>query len=415
MSGKQRMRAWGVITRRGENSWRLKFDLGRDGDGRRRTRYVTVYGSEEDAEHARHLWQREVKAAAKERREVADPLPEAMRRKPKVAGPAPLSDLESRTVAEHVRAWLDGADVSPKTKERYRQLVEQQLVPHLGAIPLRKLHLADVKGWHATLAQRGGADERPLSKQTVWHAHRVLHRALTYAVELDLLPRNVAGGKPGRPPMVRRREAASLTPEQHAELMHKLAGHPFYPIALLALASGARRGELLALRWSDVDLDGASLRIARSLEETGAGLRFKEPKTQHGRRSMPLAPQAVEALRAHRRGQLELRMALGLGRPAPDALVFATPEGEPMSPDKLSRDWRRLMDSLGLPPIGFHALRHTHVSMLISAGVDVLSVSRLLGHGSPAITLNVYSHLFTNKDAAAAAAIEAALRTAAEH
>ncbi|HUK06223.1 MAG TPA: site-specific integrase, partial [Stellaceae bacterium] len=147
----------------------------------------------------------------------------------------------------------------------------------------------------------------------------------------------------------------------------------------------------------------------RSIEETAAGLRIKPPKTASGRRTVSLPASAVEALREHRRVQLEVRMALGLGKASKDALIFSTLEGEPLSPDNLSRDWRRAVRSLGLPLVNFHALRHSHASALIAAGLDVVAVSKRLGHRSPTVTLGIYSHLFHDKDDAAASAIERAM------
>jgi len=118
----------------------------------------------------------------------------------------------------------------------------------------------------------------------------------------------------------------------------------------------------------------------------------------------------VAVLRDHRRQQLELRLALGAGKPAPDALVFYNEDGLPLSPDNLSRDWRRACKALGLPRVMFHALRHTHVSALIAAGLDIVTISRRIGHGSATTTLNTYAHLFKASDQAAANAIEAAMR-----
>ena len=175
-------------------------------------------------------------------------------------------------------------------------------------------------------------------------------------------------------------------------------------------ASGMRRGELLAVRIGDVNFDGASVRVERSLEETRAGLRFKPPKSKHGRRTISLSGTMVAILRAHWRQQLELRMALGLGKPGADALLFSHPDGSPMSPDNLSRDCRRACRSLGLPMVMFHALRHTHASALIAKGLDVVQISRRLGHGSPVITLRTYAHLFNTVDSTAADAIESVLR-----
>jgi integrase len=356
----------GNITRRGKSSWRLKFDVGTDSvSGKRQTRYATVRGKRQDAE-----------------RELARLLNEAHN--------GTLIEPSKVTVAECIRTWLhDGQGLSPKTAERYRQLAEQQIIPHLGAIQLQKLKPSQVQDWHGIVRREGGKDGRPLSARTVGHAHRVLHRALQRAVENETLPRNVATII--RPPKVEAQEVEILSADEIGVLLAKLEGHPFYPTVALALATGMRRGELLALRWEDLDLDGATVRVERALEETAVGLRFKPPKTKHGRRIISLPPSTVDTLRAHRLKQLELRVALGQGKPEPGALIFSTLEGAPLSPDNLSRDWRRVVAALDLPAVKLHALRHSHASALIASGLDVLTVSRRLGHGSPVVTLNTYA------------------------
>ena len=237
-----------------------------------------------------------------------------------------LVEASKLTISAYLREWLDNAhELTPKTKERYQQLANQQIVPHLGPILLQKLKPAHVQQWHGTLLKQGGNKGRSLSARTVGHAHRVLHRALQRAVESETLCRNVASVV--RPPRVEAREIEILTAEQITDVLAKLEDHAIYPIVALALATGMRRGELLALRWEDVDLHDKTLRVERSLEESSSGLRFKPPKTKHGRRAVPLPPTAIEVLRAHRLRQLELRVALGMGKPEPDALVFATVAG----------------------------------------------------------------------------------------
>ena len=287
-------------------------------------------------------------------------------------------------------------------------MAEAQIIPHLGNIALQKLDTADIQSWHGKLLASGGKGGRSLSARTVGHAHRVLHRALARAVAGKKVFRNVANIE--KPPRVDDVEVAILRGEQIGTVLDKLAGHALYPIVITALGTGLRRGELMALAWSAVNLDTGTVWVERSVEETKAGLRFKPPKSKAGRRTVPLSPEVIDALREHRRGQLETRVALGLGKLPEDALVFCGPEGGPMSPDKLSRDWSRLVVSRKLPKVSFHALRHTHVSILIDEGLDVLSVSRRIGHGSPALTLKVYSHLFSCKDDRAVAAISRALR-----
>jgi integrase len=377
----------GSIIRRGPSSWRLKFEAAeRDPvTGKRQTRYVTVRGTKRDA-------QRELTAllAAVDNGTAVDP--------------------SRLSVGEYLREWLESAsDLSAKTLERYRQLAEQQINPHLGATVLQKLRPAQVHEWHAILLKSGGVTGEPLSARTVGHAHRVLHRALERAMRLELVVRNVATVI--RPPVVDATEVAILRADQIADVLAALAGHWLYPIASLALATGMRRGELCALSWGSVDLDTASLRVERSLEETAAGLRFKSPKTRAGRRTISLPASAVEMLRAHRKRQMEHRLAIGLGRLDGDDLVFARADASPHPPDNLSRDWRRTVVTLNLPRVSFHALRHSHVSALIAAGLDVVTISRRIGHANPAVTLATYAHVFAeaDKDASAALAIEAAM------
>jgi integrase len=258
----------------------------------------------------------------------------------------------------------------------------------------------------------GGKDGRPLSSRTVGHAHRVLHRALARAAETELVSRNVANII--KPPKVEEAEVESLKADGIDAVLKALNDHPLEPIGVLALSSGARRGEILALAWKNVDLSAGTIKIERSLEQTKAGLRFKAPKTKHGRRTVSLPPVALDALRAHRRRQLEVRVALGQGKFEPDALVFCTIDGGPLAPNNLSRDWARFVKARKLPSISFHGLRHSHVSALIAGGVDVLTVSRRIGHASAVVTMKVYAHLFSGTDKTAANAIEAALRTGKE-
>jgi integrase len=207
---------------------------------------------------------------------------------------------------------------------------------------------------------------------------------------------------------VKAREIEILTPEQVQTVLATLHGRSLYPIVATALGTGLRRSELLALRWQDVDLDGAMLRVERALEQTKrGGLVFRQPKTRHGKRSVSLPPSTVTVLREHRVTQLEQRLTLSLGKASAGALVFATWDGSTRSPNALTKEWSLAMQRAGLTAT-LHSLRHTHASMLIASGLDVLTISRRLGHGSPAITLGVYGHLFKPDDRAAAI-MEAAL------
>ena len=341
----------GTITKRGKNSWQVKYDLPRD-HGKRRQRYATVTGTYKDAQRALTRLLGAVDAGTH-------------------------VDPSQMTLAEYLQAFFAApAKVSPKTLERYRELAERQIIPHLGALKLQKLRPEHVEQWHGTLLQTG------LAPRTVGHAHRLLARVLGYAVENGTLARNVAAIR--KPPKVEEQEIEILTAEQIAEVRTKLAGHALVPVVELALATGMRRGELLGLQWGDVDLDAGTLRVERSVEETRAGLRLKPPKTKRGRRNISLGEGAVAMLRGPQGPADRASPRAWRRRHQPDTLVFSTIEGELLSPDNLSRDWCRVRTAKKLPPIPFHALRHTHASVLLRAGVDVLTVSRRLGHGKAA-------------------------------
>jgi integrase len=370
----------GNITRRGKASWRLKFDTGKV-NGKRQVRVVTVRGKRQDAE-----------------RELTRLLNEADK--------GTLVDPSKITVGEYLRSWLDGRHaLAGITVERYRDIIERQTIPVIGKIELQKLKPVHVRDWLSGMLKSGGSYGRALSARTVTHAHRVLRAALQSAVGLELLARNVADV--AKPPKIEEGEVEILNADQIAAVLDALKGNSIYPIVALAIATGMRRGELLALRWKNVNLDASEVKVERSLEQTKAGLRFKAPKTKHGRRTISLPASAADMLREHRKKQLELRFALGMGKLGAEALVFCSHDGKPLSPNYLSIQWRR---AANLPKVTFHALRHSHASALIAAGIDVVTVSRRLGHASPNITLSVYAHLFSKTDVAAAEAIEKVIR-----
>jgi integrase len=367
----------GTITRRGKSSWQLKYDLPRAG-GRRRFAYATVRGKRADAE-----------AELRKRLSALDTGVHV--------------DPTRMTLAAYLESWL--RDVAPETVqakalERYRGLVRNQIVPHLGSIAVQKLRPVEVKNWISALVASG------LSVRSVRHAHGVLRTALAHAASVEIVARNVA--KLVRAPRLEKKKPAILEAGQIAVALAKLEGLSIYPIAATALGTGARRGEIAGLTWADVDLDAATVTIARSIEQTAQGLRVKPPKTESGYRTITLPAFVVKALRQHRVATLELRLQLAAGPLPNDAPVFATLEGGWISPFSISDRWRNAVKNRGLPRVTLHSLRHSHASALIAADLDVVSISKRLGHASPALTLSVYSHLFRNKDQDAADAIDAA-------
>jgi integrase len=280
----------------------------------------------------------------------------------------------------------------PKTLERYAELV-RHITSAIGGKPIQQVRGGDLNRLYRNLADKG------LAPLTVRHVHAVARQVFRHAIKLGDLKRNPCSEIDA--PTVPGKEASVLRPEEIPVMLAAVRGTMLEPIVVLALGTGMRRGEILALRFSDIDLDAGVLRVERSLEQTKAGLRFKPPKSARGRRTISLSPSLVVALREHRKQQLELRMKLGSGKLPIDALVFATIDGKPHVPDVLTHRFAYVMTKAGLPHVGLHALRHTHASLLIHAAVDILTVSRRLGHSSAAITLNVYGHIIGSQDRAA--------------
>jgi integrase len=372
---KKRAYGDGGIEPRGENCWRLRYRS----TGKRLT--VTFHGLKGEA------------------------LKE-LRRLIKSGEDGEHIDPTKITLAEFLdrweRDWATG-NVSAKTLETYVHHLKH-VRRHLGSLSLQKIQPVHFAGLYSRLLRNDG-EKDGLAPRTIGHIHRIVHRALGHAVQWGLLRQNPTDAVD--PPRVPSTEIEILQPEQVQAILNKLRGRSIYLIAAFAIATGMRRGELLALRWKDIDTHSARLRVERSVEQTKAGgLVFKSPKTKHGRRTISLPASIVTELRAHRRQQLEERMALGRGKSSPDDLVFPTWDGQTRSPNGLTKEWSVLMDGLGLAAT-FHSLRHTHASHLIASGLDVITISRRLGHGSPSITLGVYGHLFPNTDDRAAEIMEA--------
>jgi integrase len=240
----------------------------------------------------------------------------------------------------------------------------------------------------------------------IGHAHRVLGKALRDAARNEVVVKNVAAAQSA--PKVDDEEMVIV--KDVPAFIELLRGHRLFVPAMISLFTGMRLGEVLALRWGRVDLDRKVIQVREALEETKAhGIRFKVPKTKAGRRDITLPDLLVETLREFRKEQLELRLKLGAGKLPDDALLFASIDGALPSQKRSSKAWSDLADQIEMPDVAFHNLRHTHASQLIDEGVDIVTISKRLGHAKPDITLRIYAHLFRKDDGKAAAAINAAL------
>jgi integrase len=300
-------------------------------------------------------------------------------------------------VRTRIDQWEAAGKLSPRSAARYREILRNQIAPHLGDKPLQRVRSSDIEQWHTTL-QAGG-----LKARTIGQSHRVLSKALKDALRHEVIVKNVAASQP-----VPKVDESEVTIVQDIPgFIEKLKGSRVYVLAMVSLFTGMRLGEVLALRWSRVDLDKRLIQVREAVEHTKAhGTRFKAPKSKAGRRDITLPDVLVGVLREHRKQQLELRMQLGAGKLPDDALLFADIDGRAWKCNQTSTLWQRFAEKAGIG-VTFHALRHTHASQLIDAGVDIVTISKRLGHAKPDITLRVYSHLFRKDDSKAAQAINA--------
>jgi integrase len=248
---------------------------------------------------------------------------------------------------------------------------------------------------------------RPSSSRTVTIIHNMLHTALADAARKGTVLRNVADlADPPKPRASPPKKMRIWSPAQLRRFLAEIEHHRLHPAFYLAANTGMRRGEMLGLRWDDVDLDRARLSVRHQIVNVDYVLIVDDVKTATGRRTIDLDPRTVAVLRSWRKGQLEERVLCGL-RTADDGLVFAKPDGSSTHPDLFSQIFDRHVAKSILPRIRLHDLRHTHASILLKAGVPVKDVSERLGHSNPAFTMTVYQHVLPAMQSDAAAKFSA--------
>jgi integrase len=389
----------GHIRERSPGSYEIRYSWKDPATGKRKTATATVRGTPKDAQRAL----RKRLAALDEGRHV---------------------DPSRLTVKDWLTMWLATieAEVSPKTHERYGEYVKHFLIPELGALLLQKLTSVNIQAAYTKWSVEGRRDGKPggLAPQTRRHIHRVLSSALARATEQEppLLARNPAGAFRKRGLLrVERREVEVLNPQQAIDLLEGLRHTRMYWPVLIALATGCRRGEALALRWGRINLDTGTALIVESLEQTKAGLRFKSTKSEKAR-SITMPAFAVAELRRHKTEQAQELLAIGI-RQGDGTLVCrrANPfnrdgnldKDAAIPPRSCSHEFSRLVRGIkGLPKISLHKLRHSHASMLIAAGENLKTIQERLGHSSIAVTIDLYGHLAEDAQGSAAARLDTA-------
>ena len=374
--------------RSGKPAYLLKYDAGPDpSTGVRRQRYKQLSGPE---------WNKR-KAGQELRRLLTE------------VDTGGYVNPSAETVADYLRRWLkDFAPMgcsSSSALERYGRIIEANVIPTLGGIGLQKLTTAQVQSLYSYLLSEGRLNgEGGLSKQTCSNIHRVLSNALSTAVDQGYMQRNPCAK--AKVPKVNKAKISFLTDEETAVMLkasEEIQSDLLRILIVLGVTSGMRRGEMLALSWSNVDLDGHTVAVERALEEAAGVLRFKQPKSESSLRTIEIPRMTVETLRQHRVRQAEYRLKLGCRDN--DWLVFETPrvqpdgtvEFHPWPPIRATKAFTHFIRHTPVRRITLHGLRHTYITSALMAGMNIKVISELAGHSSIQITLDVYGHVLPGK------------------
>jgi integrase len=362
----------GYIVKRSKNSYSIKISLGKDpATGKYKSQWFTVTGSKKDAE--------------KRLSELLHQMDTGNYMKP---GKTTVSDYLNKWLSDYARPNL-----SPRTIEGYEHTIKHYIIPKLGNYLLVHLKPEHLQHFYSTELNAG------LSAQTVRHHHMVVHKAFDSAVEWGLVIRNAADAV--KPPKAQRVEMQTWGETEIVQFLEAAKDTPYYELFYLALFTGMRRSELLALHWQDIDFIYSQIYVSRSLHVLKGGKAiFRSPKTATGRRTIALSPSAILLLRDYR-VKKEMESFL-LGKPlSDDDLVFGI-LGKHLLPNTITHAWSKLVKHTGLKPIRFHDARHTHASIMLKQGIHPKIVQERLGHSSIQITLDTYSHVAPGLQEAAA-------------
>ena len=374
----RRRRGEGSVYQRADGRWVSEIDLGRV-NGRRARK--PVYGKTE-AEVVKKL------RAMHTRHEAGLPVVD-----------------DRRSLEDFLNEWLDNVvipSVRPRTEESYRGIVERHLVPELGKVPIGRLRPSHVQRLLARKITDG------LSARTVEYIWQVLRRALKVAVSWGLLSRNVA--EFATPPRPVTKEVATFSVEQMKLLLKLSRDDRLEATFVLAITCGLRRGEILGLRWDDVELEASkpTLRVRRTVQRIGGRLTDGEPKSKKSRRTIALSSLAVEALKRQRAAQNQDRLRAG-EHWSGTGFVFTTTHGERIDPRNLLRQWYKLLDRADLAHRPLHDARHGAASLMLSQGVPLKVVQETLGHSTMRLTADLYGHLMPGDAERVADAMDEAL------
>jgi integrase len=304
-------------------------------------------------------------------------------------------------LGDYLNRWLNeyaGANLSPSTLKGYEYIIKHHIVPTMGGLPLKNVHPEHLQQYYAGRMKAG------LSSTSVRHHHTLLHRAFKQACQWGVMSRNPADMV--SPPPNQRLEMHTLTDMQVNEVLAKATTDTYHCLFYLDFQTGLRRGELLALRWSDIDLDFAEMSVTRTAVQClGGKVMFKAPKTKRSRRTVALSPQTCIVMRQYLEKQKATLARLRI-KFDNDRLVFSQLNGDPLKGNTVWRAWHIMLKRMGITGIRFHDIRHTMATAMLRAGVHPKIVQERLGHASIATTLDLYSHVSPGLQQAAAAKLD---------
>jgi len=380
----------GSIRQRSRGSWEITIDTGRDpATGKRLRHYETLEGTKKAVQQRMH--------------ELLHTLEQGTYVRP-----------SRLTVAQFLGEWLrDYArpNTAPRTCERYEEIVRVHLIPALGSFALLALQPHHIQKYYAQALERGRRDGKGgLSALTVHKHHRILYESLRYGVRQGVLIRNPAEAV--TPPHGQSKRPAMVGANRVQLILEAAKETSYYALFFTSAYTGLRRGELLGLRWGDVDLEKSTLSVVQTLQQLRNGeYIFREPKSKRGRRQIALSPSLAILLWEHRLKQGHTRELLGKSL-VPTDLVFSHPDDRPFRPNTVSRALQEIALSIGLKGVRLHDLRHAHATILLQQGVHPKIVQERLGHSSVATTLDIYSHVVPGLQEAAARRFEEGLENA---
>lgn len=296
---------------------------------------------------------------------------------------------DNSTVESFLHYWLDVYCVprlAPNTVRGYRVNIDNHIIPHIGNIPLNRLKPTDIQGLYSILLDKG------LSGTTVRYVHHNLHKALAFACKEEIIPRNPADKV--EPPSLGNFESNVLTVEQVKSLLVVSKESEIYLPILLAVTLGLRRGEVLALQWSDISFEYHTLTIYHSAYFDKSGFHFSSTKSKNSMRTLKLTDFVYNEIISEFKNQSKYRKILG-SKYNPFNLVCCRSDGSFITPNILQHQFRDILSTNGLPNIRFHDLRHTNATLMLRGSVPAKIVSSMLGHSSIGITLDTYSHVIT--------------------